>query len=198
MSQSRIKLENHLVRHLRNNKQSSYIKLISCATQCKCHQWPAKPQAKPSHSAHNDQFGMMYSPEAHLCGLWQATVCRNEHTLLMRELDLQPRQPFLRTVSSDSRQRWAHAEAYSMLMSPMNAVVPNTAKQKQWLINCQSNTCSQLDVHVQSRDWFVWTVTSNSLQKWANSWTNLNAGIQGTAQRLMSANCIKQQSAEIS
>lgn len=29
------------------------------------------------------------------------------------------------------------AEAYSMLMSPMNAVVLTTARQKQWLIHCQ-------------------------------------------------------------
>ena len=42
---------------------------------------------------------MMYSPEAHLCGLCQATLCRNEHTLLMLELDEQPRKLFLRTVS---------------------------------------------------------------------------------------------------
>ena len=33
----------------------------------------------------------MYSPETYLFGLWQATACRNEHSLLMLELDLQPR-----------------------------------------------------------------------------------------------------------
>ena len=31
--------------------------------------------------------------------------------------------------------------------------------------------CSQLDVDVQSTDLLVWTVTSNSLQKWADSFT---------------------------
>ena len=48
------------------------------------------------------QFDMMCSPKAHLCGVWQATVCRNEPTLLILELDLQPRRSFLWIVSSNS------------------------------------------------------------------------------------------------
>ena len=45
---------------------------------------------------------------------------------------------------------------------------------------------------------FVWSVTSNSLQRWANSWTNPNAGTQCTAQRLIFADCLNQQFAKMS
>ena len=48
-----------------------------------------------------------------------------------------------------------------MLMSPMNAVVLTSAKQKQ--SDCHFHTCSQLDFNVQSNDLIVWTVTSNEL-----------------------------------
>ena len=66
-----------------------------------------------------------------------------------------------------------------MLMSPMNAPmnapVLTGAKPKQWLINCHLHTCPQLHVDVQSIGLFVWTVTINSLQRCADSWSNLNA-----------------------
>lgn len=45
------------------------------------------------------------------------------------------------------------------------------------LTYCQIDMCSQIELDVQSRDLFVRIMTSNSLQKWADSWTDLNAGM---------------------
>ena len=51
--------------------------------------------------------------------------------------------------------------------SQMNAVMLTTTKSRQWLMYCQIDMCSWHEVHVQSRDFSAWTVTGNSLQKWA-------------------------------
>ena len=193
---------------------------------------------------------IQYSPETHLCGRWQAIVCRNELTFMMisslgshfcklcqatvcREeltaildadvpnevttakqkqwlrhcqLDMcsqlqhgvQPRRSFLRTVSSDSLQRWAHSWAYSTLMSPMNAVVLTTARQEQWLRDCQfdmmyspeahlcglwqatvcrnEHTLLMLELDPQPRQLFLRSMSSNSLG-WAHSCSVLNADV---------------------
>lgn len=57
----------------------------------------------------------------------------------------------------------------------MNAAVLHTMKQRQWFMYWQVDICSQLEVDVQSIDLFVWTLRSNSLQTWADSWSKLHA-----------------------
>ena len=95
----------------------------------------------------------------------------------MLYLDLQPRKPFLRTVSSSSLQRWAHSWACSKPLSWMHAVVLTTIRQEQWLKRSQLDMCSQLQHGAQPRRSFLRTVSSDSLQRWAHSFTKLDIDV---------------------
>ncbi len=92
---------------------------------------------------------MISSPGSHFCGLCQAET---------------------------------FAEMSSQL-SILNATVPNaavvliSARQEQWMRHCQLDMCSHLQDGAQPQISFLRTVLSDSLQRWAHSWTILNTDI---------------------
>ncbi len=94
-----------------------------------------------------------------------------------RQHGAQPTRSFLRTVSSDSLQIWAHRWAYSTLLSSLNAVVLTTARQEQWLRHCQLDMCSQLQHGAQPTRSFLRTVSNDSLHRWAPNFTKLNIDV---------------------
>ena len=127
------------------------------------------------------------------------TTARQEQWLRQCQLDMlcvqlqhgaQPIRSFLRTVSNNSLQRWAHN------FTKLNIDVSIEWCKADYYSSTEAMT-ERLSVwhDVQPRGSLVQTMTSNSLQKWAYT---LETGTGSTAQKLMSADCIKQQFAEMS
>ena len=112
-----------------------------------------------------------------LCGHWQATVWNKLTSAPFQTLglDVQPRNWFLRTVSSDSLQRCAYN------WTTLNADVANDCCSVDYgkpvtvtnILSAWHVLTTWTDV--RSRDLLVRTLTSNN-EKPADIWTILNAG----------------------